>query len=44
MYANREITPMYWEIENYISSTTLDGEYITYEKKIVVTLSQQLII
>jgi len=44
MYDNREITLMYWEIENYISSTILDGECTTYKKKIVITLSQQLII
>ena len=44
MYANREVTLMYWEIGNHIRSTILDGERAEYGKKIVVTLSQQLVI
>jgi predicted nuclease of restriction endonuclease-like (RecB) superfamily len=44
MYANREITLMYWEIGHHIRSAILDGERATYGKKIVVTLSQQLVV
>jgi len=43
MYANREVTLMYWEIGRYISSVLLGGERAEYGKKIVVTLSQQLV-
>lgn len=41
-YANREVTLMYWEIGNYISSVLLDGERGEYGKQIVSTLSTQL--
>jgi len=44
IYANREVTLMYWEIGNHIRSTILDGERAEYGKKIVITLSQQLVI
>ena len=43
MYANREVTLMYWEIGHHISSTILDGERAEYGKRVVVTLSQQLV-
>jgi len=43
MYANREVTLMYWEIGRYIGSVLLGGERAEYGKKILVTLSQQLI-
>jgi len=43
MYANREVTLMYWEVGHYIRSTVLDGERAEYGKKVVVTLSQQLV-
>jgi len=43
MYANREVTLMYWEIGRYIGSVLLDGERAEYGKKILATLSQQLI-
>jgi len=43
MYANREITLMYWEIGHYISSVLLGGERAEYGRKIVTTLSSQLV-
>jgi predicted nuclease of restriction endonuclease-like (RecB) superfamily len=43
MYANREVTLMYWEIGHYIGSVLLGGERAEYGKKILATLSQQLI-
>lgn len=41
-YANREVTLMYWEIGQYISSAVLDGGRGEYGKQIVVTVSRQL--
>jgi len=43
MYANREVTLMYWEIGRYIGSVLLGGERAEYGKKILATLSQDLI-
>jgi hypothetical protein len=43
MYANREVTLMYWEIGRYIGSVLLGGERGKYGKKILATLSQELI-
>ncbi|MDR2924177.1 MAG: PDDEXK nuclease domain-containing protein [Treponema sp.] len=43
MYANREVTLMYWEIGRYIGSVLLGGERAGYGRKIVATLSQQLV-
>ena len=43
MYANREVTLMYWEVGHHIRSTVLDGERAEYGKRVVVTLSQQLV-
>ena len=43
MYANREVTLMYWEIGRYIGSVLLGGERADYGKKIIATLSQQLV-
>ena len=43
MYANREVTLMYWEIGHYIGSVLLGGERAEYGKKILATLSQELI-
>jgi predicted nuclease of restriction endonuclease-like (RecB) superfamily len=43
MYANREVTLMYWEIGRYIDSVLLGGERAEYGKRILATLSQQLI-
>jgi hypothetical protein len=43
MYANREVTLMYWEIGRYIGSVLLGGERAEYGKAIVATLSQQLV-
>jgi predicted nuclease of restriction endonuclease-like (RecB) superfamily len=42
-YANREVTLMYWEIGHYINSVLLDGERAEYGKRIVATLSTQLV-
>jgi hypothetical protein len=41
-YANREVTLMYWEIGKYVGSVLLDGERAEYGKKILATLSQEL--
>jgi len=43
IYANREVTLMYWEIGRHISSVLLGGERAEYGKKIILTLSQQLV-
>jgi predicted nuclease of restriction endonuclease-like (RecB) superfamily len=43
MYANREVTLMYWEIGRYIGSVLLGGERAEYGRAILATLSQQLI-
>jgi predicted nuclease of restriction endonuclease-like (RecB) superfamily len=43
MYANREVTLMYWEIGRYIGLVLLGGERAEYGKKIFATLSQNLI-
>jgi len=43
MYANREVTLMYWEIGHYISSVLLGGERAEYGRKILATLSQNLL-
>ena len=43
MYANREVTLMYWEIGRYIGSVLLSGERAEYGKRILATLSQELI-
>jgi len=42
-FANREITLMYWEIGKYIGSVLLGNERAEYGKRIVVSLSQQLV-
>ena len=42
-YANREVTLMYWEIGRYINSVVLDGGRAGYGKRIVSTLSTQLV-
>ncbi len=42
MYANRELTLMYWEIGHYVNSVLLDGSRAAYGKRIVSTLSTQL--
>jgi len=43
MYANREVTLMYWEVGHHIRSVVLDGERAEYGKRVVVMLSQQLV-
>jgi len=42
MYANREVTLMYWEIGRYISSVLLGGERAEYGKKILTALAAKL--
>ena len=42
-YANREVTLMYWEIGRYINTVLLGGERAEYGKRIVATLSRQLV-
>ena len=42
-YANREVTLMYWEIGRYINSVVLGEQRAAYGKRIVATLSQQLV-
>jgi hypothetical protein len=42
-YANREVSMMYWEIGRYIGSVLLGNERAEYGKRIVTTLSQQLV-
>jgi hypothetical protein len=41
--ANSQVVLMFWEIGKYISSTILGMERAEYGKKIVVTLSRQLV-
>jgi len=41
-YANREVTLMNWEIGQYVGSVLLGGERPEYGKKILATLSQNL--
>ena len=43
-YANREVTLMYWKIGRYINTAVLDGGRAEYGKRIVATLSQQLVL
>ena len=42
-FVNREVTLMYWEVVKQISSVLLGGERAEYGKRIIATLSQQLI-
>ena len=42
MYANREITLMYWEVGQYVNSVVLDGNRAVYGKQIVAELASQL--
>jgi len=42
--ANSEVTLMFWEVGKYINSVLLGGERAEYGKKIVATLSAQLIV
>ena len=42
-FANREVTLMYWEIGQYIGSILLGDERAEYGKRILATLSQQLV-
>ena len=42
VYANSEITLMYWEVGHYINSAVLDGSRAAYGKRIVTELASQL--
>ena len=42
IYANNEVTLMFWEIGRYVNSVILDSKRAAYGKQIVATLSQQL--
>ena len=42
VYANREVTLMYWEIGRYINDVLLENERAVYGKKIFVSLSRKL--
>ena len=42
-YVNREVTLMYWEVGQFVGSALLGGERAEYGKKILATLSQQLV-
>ena len=44
MYANREVTMMYWEVGHYINSIVLEYGRAEYGKKILPTLSAKLIL
>jgi len=44
IYANREITLMYWEVGDYINSVVLGGSRAAYGKRIVTELASQLMI
>jgi predicted nuclease of restriction endonuclease-like (RecB) superfamily len=41
-YANSETTLMFWEVGQYVDSVLLDGDRAAYGRRIVATLSQQL--
>ena len=42
VYANCEITLMYWEVGHYVNSVVLDGSRAAYGKRIVAELASQL--
>jgi predicted nuclease of restriction endonuclease-like (RecB) superfamily len=42
VYANCEITLMYWEVGHYVNSVVLDGGRAAYGKRIVTELASQL--
>ena len=42
-YANSEVTVMFWEVGQFVSSVLLGGERAEYGKKIVANLSAQLV-
>jgi len=43
-YANSEVTVMFWEVGQFVSSVLLGGERAEYGKKIVANLSAQLVV
>jgi predicted nuclease of restriction endonuclease-like (RecB) superfamily len=43
VYANSEVTLMYWEVGRYINSVILDFKRAEYGKKIFATLSRKLV-
>ena len=44
VFANCEITLMYWEVGEYINSVVLDGSRAKYGKRIVTELASQLVV
>ena len=44
VYANSEVTLMYWEVGHYVNSVVLEGSRAAYGKQIVTTLSSQLVV
>ncbi|MCL2219591.1 MAG: DUF1016 N-terminal domain-containing protein, partial [Chitinispirillia bacterium] len=42
VYANSEVTLMFWEIGHYVNSIMLESKRAAYGKQIVATLSPQL--
>jgi len=44
IYANLEITLMYWEVGHYVNSVVLDGNRAAYGKRIVTELASKLMV
>ena len=44
IYANLEITLMYWEVGHYVNSVVLDGSRAAYGKRIVTELASKLMV
>ena len=44
LFANQELTLMYWEVGDYINSVVLDGSRAAYGKRIVTELASQLMV
>jgi len=44
LFANQEVTLMYWEVGDYINSVVLDGSRAAYGKRIVTELASQLMV
>ena len=42
IYANLEVTLMYWEVGHYVNSIILDGSRAAYGKRIVTELASKL--
>ena len=44
IYANLEVTLMYWEVGHYVNSIILNGNRAVYGKQIVTELASQLMV